>query len=374
LRLNRIIPSFGIAVAISAGVAILTTNSPAAPMAHESASLNGAGSSLVAPMVEKVFAPEFQKSSGVSVNYSAVGSGAGIEDISKGTVDFGASDAPLDEAQVSGCGGCLEIPWALASTGFSINLGGIKEVKLSGPVIAEIYLGKITNWDDSKIKAMNKGVALPNETITPVYRSDGSGDTYVFTRYLSEISSEWKSKVGYGTSVSFPTGKGGKGNSGVAAIVASTPGAIGNNSSFYIRETQLGEVSVQNNAGYFVHPYIGNVTSAAKAMLKKVPSLTKLTSSSAAAIATDLNLTDVPFSRPKKGKKLSTLQHEEANSYPLSTFTYILVRPGSSSAATVGKLVEFAVKPSIESKGSSLAFSVLPKSVESADIAAAKTL
>ena len=230
MRPNRIIPSFAIGLAISAGVAIVTTTSSAAPVAHSAASLSGAGSSLVAPMVEKVFAPEFQKSTGISVSYSAVGSGAGIEDISKGTVDFGASDAPLDSAQVSGCGGCIEIPWALASTGLSYNLPGVKEVKLSGPVIAEIYLGKITNWNDSKIKALNKGVSLPNETITPVYRSDGSGDTYVFTRYLSEISNEWKTKVGYGTSVSFPAGKGGKGNSGVAAIVGATPGAIGNNS------------------------------------------------------------------------------------------------------------------------------------------------
>jgi phosphate transport system substrate-binding protein len=373
LRPNRIIPSAAIALAASAGVAIATTSSSAAPVAHAAASLNGAGSSLVAPMVEKVFAAEVKKY-GISVSYSAVGSGAGIEDISKNTVDFGASDAPLDTAQVSGCGGCLEIPWALAATGFSYNLSGVKELKLSGPVIAEIYLGKITNWDDSRIKALNKGVSLPNETITPVYRSDGSGDTYVFTRYLSEVSSEWKSKVGYGTSVSFPAGKGGKGNSGVAAVVSSTPGAIGNNSAFYIRETHLGEASVQNNAGYFVHPYVQNDTSAARAMLKKVPSLKSLTASNAATIATDLNLTDPPFQRPKKGHKLTTLQHEEANSYPLATFTYVLVRPHSSSAATLRRFIEFAIKPSIEAKGAPLAFSPLPKSVEQADDAALKTL
>src|ERR1019366_5288914 len=193
---------------------------------------------------------------GFSASSYAAGSrsGAGITDISGKTVDFGASDAPLTSAQDAGCGGCVELPWALAGTGLSYNLSGVSHVNLSGPVIADIFLGTITNWNAPQIAALNKGETFPNEAITPVYRSDGSGDTYAFTSYLSKISPTWATKVGFGTAVSFPGGTGGKGNSGVAAVVAATPGAIGNNSWFYIRQAKLQAVAVENNAGKFVLP------------------------------------------------------------------------------------------------------------------------
>lgn len=370
MRLKRIIPSISTVLAIGAAAAIVTTSSSAAPVAHTAAAeLKGAGSTLVAPMVEKVFGPGFKESTGIQVSYAGGGSSAGVADISNGSVDFGASDAPLTVSQVEGCGGCIELPWALSATGLGYNLSGVKELKLSGQVIAEIFLGQIKEWNNPKIEALNKGVSLPSEPITPVHRSDGSGDSYVFSRYLSLINSTWGKTVGFGTLPNWPSGVGtaGKGNSGVAAIVSSTPGAIGNLSAFYIRETDLGEASVQNKAGYFVHPYVSNVSQAAEAILKTVPSLSPLTASNANSIANSLSIVDCPFTPVAKGKKPTTLQHEEANAYPMSTFTYVLLRPGRPERENLKKFVEFAIQPSTEAKGAPLAFAPLPKVVEEAD-------
>ncbi len=345
-------------------------SSSSSPSSSSSGTLNGAGSTLVAPMVEKIFGPEFEKKDGVLVTYGAVGSGAGIAAISAKTVDFGASDAPLTPSQSKECSGCIEIPWALASTGLSYNLEGVSHLNLSGPVIAEIFLGHITNWNAPQIAALNKGEKLPNEKITPVYRSDGSGDTYAFTHYLSDVSKEWKSKVGFATSVSFPAGEGGKGNSGVAAIVSSTPGALGNNSSFYIAETGLKGVDIENNAGKFVSPAVPNVAAAAKAILKEVPPLSKLTPSNANSIADALAIVDCPY----EAKASAELRREQEKAYPMSTFTYVLVRPGSAGAANTKKFIEFAIQPSIQTMGSPLGFSVLPPVVTKADDEALKAL
>ena len=263
-----------------------------------------------------------------------------------------------------------DAPWALASTGLSYNLAGVSQLNLSGPVIAEIFLGHITNWDAPQIAALNKGEKLPNEKITPVYRSDGSGDTYAFTHYLSDVSSEWKSKVGFATSVSFPVGEGGKGNSGVAAIVKSTPGALGNNSSFYIKETGLHGVDIENNAGQFRSPSVENVAAAAKAILRKVAPLTEVTTSNANAIAESLAIVDCPY----EAKAPAELRREQEKAYPISTFTYVLVRPGTSADATVKKFIEFAIQPSIQAMGAPLGFSVLPSAVTEADREALKAL
>lgn len=346
------------------------TEAAASSSSSSSGTLNGAGSTLVAPMVEKIFGPEFEKKDGTLVTYGAVGSGAGIAAISAKTVDFGASDAPLTPSQSKECSGCIEIPWALASTGLSYNLEGVSHLNLSGPVIAEIFLGHITNWNAPQIAALNKGEKLPNEKITPVYRSDGSGDTYAFTHYLSDVSKEWKSKVGFATSVNFPTGEGGKGNSGVAAVVSSTPGALGNNSSFYIKETGLKGVDIENNAGKFVSPAVPNVAAAAKAILKEVPSLTKLTPSNANSIADALAIVDCPYEAGASAE----VKREQEKAYPMSTFTYVLVRPGSAGAANTKKFIEFATQPSIQAMGAPLGFSVLPPVVVKADNEALKTL
>jgi phosphate transport system substrate-binding protein len=359
--MNRPIPTTLalIAATVAAGLGFSASS-------YAAGSLTGAGSSLVAPLVENVFAPDFKSSTGTQVTYGPVGSGAGITDISGKTVDFGASDAPLTSAQDAGCGGCVELPWALAGTGLSYNLSGVSHVNLSGPVIADIFLGTITNWNAPQIAALNKGETFPNEAITPVYRSDGSGDTYAFTSYLSKISPTWATKVGFGTAVSFPVGTGGKGNSGVAAVVAATPGAIGNNSWFYIRQAKLQAVGVENNAGKFVLPYDPYVAAAAD-LVKSVPSLSTLSSSTATSIASALSIVDPPYSKPKKGKKPTTVQKEEAAAYPISTFTYVIVRPDASDIALLQRFITFALTPAEQSKGGSLQFAPLPKVVAAAD-------
>jgi phosphate transport system substrate-binding protein len=360
----------GLPAALAAVVFASTTTNAVA-----SSGLTGAGSTLVAPFVENVFDPDFQSKSGTSVTYGSVGSGAGITDISNKTVDFGASDAPLTSAQEAGCTGCVEIPWALGATGFSYNISGISHLNLSGTLIAEIYLGQITNWDDPAIAKLNKGETLPNLAITPVWRSDGSGDTYVFTSYLSKVSLAWANKVGAATAVTFPVGTGGKGNSGVAAVVSSTPGAIGNNSWFYIREDALKAVSVENNAGNFEQPYEPNLVAAAT-LLKSVPSLNTLSSTNATTIANDLSLVDPPYTKPKKGKKPTTVQKNEAVAYPLATFTYVIVRPDDANISTLKQYIAFALTPAEQKKGigGSLQFAPLPSAIASADTKAVNGL
>jgi phosphate transport system substrate-binding protein len=365
--MKRPIPMLAVIAATAAAAFGVSASSSAA--GH----LTGAGSSLVAPLVENVFAPDFQSSTQNTVTYGAVGSGAGITAISGKTVDFGASDAPLTSAQESACSGCIEIPWALAGTGLSYNLSGVSHVNLSGPVIADIFLGTITTWNDPQIAKLNKGETLPNEKITPVYRSDGSGDTYAFTSYLSKVSSTWASKVGFGTSVSFPVGTGGKGNSGVAAVVAATPGAIGNNSWFYIREAKLSAVAVENSAGKFVLPYDPYVADAA-ALVKSVPSLGALSSSTADSVATALSIVDPPYGKPKKGKKPTALQKEEAAAYPMGTFTYVIIRPDDSDVSLLKRFIAFALTASEQKKGGSLQFAPLPKVVAAADSKAVNAL
>jgi phosphate transport system substrate-binding protein len=365
LRINRRITTLA-ALAVTAAAALgVGTN------AFGAGKITGAGSSLVAPFVDNIWAPDFQSSTQTSVTYGSVGSSAGIADITSKTVDFGASDAPLTGDQASACSGCVEIPWALAATGFSYNLAGIKSLNLSGPVIAEIYLGQITSWNDPAIAKLNKGETLPNEKITPVWRSDGSGDTYVFTSYLSKVSSAWASKVGASTTVTFPVGTGGKGNSGVAAVVSSTPGAIGNNSWFYIRQAGLKAVAVENSAGKFVEPYEPYLVAAAT-LLKKVPDLSTLSSSTANSIASGLSLVDPAFSKPKKGATPSSLQKNEAAAYPLATFTYVLARPDDSNVSTVKQFITFALSSAEQKKGvgGNLQFAPLPGAIVKADTAA----
>ena len=192
-----------------------------------SGTLNGAGSTLVAPL-EAEWASAFNSKTGNTVNYNPVGSGTGIADISAGTVDFGASDAPLSATQAAGCHSCIQIPWALSATGVGYNVPGAgRKLHLTGAAaVRRSTWARSPTGTAPAIAKVNKGVHLPNLKITPVFRSDGSGDTYAFTNYLTQVSSAWKSKVGVGTSVSFPTGASGKGNSGVTAVLQGTPGSI----------------------------------------------------------------------------------------------------------------------------------------------------
>ena len=218
--------------------------------------ITGAGSTFVYPVLSK-WSAEYNKLKGVQVNYQSIGSGGGIAQIKAGTVDFGASDAPLNSADLQSAG-LAQFPIVIGAIVPVLNLPGIKagEVRLTGELLADIYLGKIKRWDDPAIAKVNPEVKLPDTAITVVHRSDGSGTTYNWVNYLSKVSPEWKDKVGQGTSVSWPTGVGGKGNEGVAAYVDRIKGAIGYVEYAYVLQNKMTWAMVQNAAGDFVAPSV----------------------------------------------------------------------------------------------------------------------
>ncbi|MBN8746358.1 Phosphate-binding protein PstS [Xylophilus ampelinus] len=214
----------------------------------------GAGASFPAPLYSK-WAADFNKATGIKINYQSVGSGAGIKQIEAKTVDFGASDAPLKDEELQ-AKGLLQFPTVIGGVIPVVNIQGVKpgELKLSGPVLGDIYLGKIAKWNDPAIKALNPSLNLPDAAIAPVRRADGSGTSFLFTNYLSKVNAEWKSKVGEGTAVNWPTGAGGKGNEGVAAFVGRLPNSIGYVEYAYVKQNKMVYAQMQNAAGKFVSP------------------------------------------------------------------------------------------------------------------------
>jgi phosphate transport system substrate-binding protein len=226
--------------------------------------LIGAGSSFDNPLFSKMFS-EYNKLNGLKVNYQSVGSGAGISQLTNKTVDFGASDAPMNGKQDSALSApALHIPVTAGAVVLSYNVPEIKDTLLLNPsLLADIFLGKITKWDDAKIAAVNKGVKLPSTAIVVAHRSDGSGTSNIFTTYLSKVSDEWNAKVGKGSSVNWPVGLGGKGTEGVAGMVKQTPGAIGYIELAYAIQNKMAFAKVQNKSGNFITPSIASVTAAA---------------------------------------------------------------------------------------------------------------
>lgn len=319
-------------------VAALAVTSAGAAGKRSAGTLNGAGSSLVAPAV----AQWAQMYSADTVNYSPIGSGGGIKAISGRTVDFGASDAPLTKSQSSGCKGCVQIPWALTATIPVYNIPGVADhqLKLTGTVLANIYLGNITSWSDPAIKKLNSGLNLPNKKITVVHRSDGSGDTYVFTNYLSKVNHSWKSKVGCATTVAWPTGVGGNKNAGVAAIVKSTPGAIGYVSDFYAIQQHISKAKVKNASGAYVLPKVSSIEAAAQLVNgAKIPANNKI------------SITNPPASKKYK------------NAWPMSTFTYVIAPTSSPKAAAIKAFIKFALSANAQSAIKKLIFAPMPSSV-----------
>lgn len=216
--------------------------------------VTGAGASFPAPVYAK-WAADYNKATGVKINYQSVGSGAGIRQIDAKTVDFGASDMPLKDEELAKKGQ-LQFPTVMGGIVAVVNIEGIApgQLKLSGPVLADIYLGKITKWNDAAITALNPGVKLPDAAIAPVRRADGSGTTFGFTNYLSKVSEEWKSKVGEGTAVNWPVGAGGKGNEGVSAFVGRLPNSIGYVEYAYAKQNKMAHTLLKNKDGHFVAP------------------------------------------------------------------------------------------------------------------------
>ncbi|UTI63010.1 phosphate ABC transporter substrate-binding protein PstS [Paraconexibacter antarcticus] len=328
--------------------ALVTTSASAGLTANAMAagSLTGAGSTLVAPLMTS-WTQDFANKHDINVTYGAVGSGAGIAQVTARTVDFGASDAPLNPSQAAACNGCVQIPWALTATGIAYRLNGVRNLRLTGKIISRIYQGAITKWNDKSIKKINPKLKLPNLTITPVYRSDGSGDTYAFTDFLSRVDAGWKSRIGNATAVSFPKGVGGKGNDGVTAVVSSTNGSIGYISASYIIAHHLNTALLQNRAGKFEYPNLANIKAAAAAV-KSVPA------------NNELHIVDPPA-------KYKT-------AYPLSTFTYAIVPKVSKQAGAVRLFVLYAMSGAGQSFGPALDFSPIPGVVYKAAVAATSQL
>jgi phosphate transport system substrate-binding protein len=216
--------------------------------------VTGAGASFPAPIYSK-WAADYNKATGHKVNYQSVGSGAGIKQIDAKTVDFGASDMPLKDEDLT-AKNQLQFPTVIGGVVPVVNIAGVApgKLKLTGQLIADIYLGKITKWSDAQITALNPGVKLPDETISVVRRSDGSGTTFLFTNYLSKVSPEWKEKVGDGTAVNWPAGAGGKGNEGVAAFVTRLPNSIGYVEYAYVKQNKMVYAELKNASGNFVAP------------------------------------------------------------------------------------------------------------------------
>lgn len=270
----------------------------AAPAAAQVKSLNGAGATFPYPIYSKWFDAYRAVQPGLQINYQSIGSGGGIRQVTEKTVDFGASDGPMtNQQQFKIDGKILHIPTVLGAVVPAYNLKGVEELKLSGPVLADIFLGKITRWTDPAIAKLNPGAALPDAPITVVHRSDGSGTTYCFVDYLSKVSAEWKAKVGVATAVSWPVGLGGKGNEGVAGFVKQTPGAIGYVELIYAKQNDIAYASMQNKAGKFVKASVESVTAAAAAAAKNMP----------------------------KDYRVSITDAAGEDVYPISTFTWLLV-------------------------------------------------
>ncbi len=246
-----------------------TTTPPSTGTVAQASSLTGAGATFPQPLYNKWFA-EYQKLTGVAVNYQGVGSGAGISQITAGTVDFGASDGIMTDQQVAAAqaayGPILHIPMTSGSEAIVYNLPGIptETLKIDPDVLADIYLGKITKWNDSRITSLNPGIALPDEDITVVHRSDGSGTTFIFTNYLSKISPQWQTQVGNATSVNWPVGVGGQGNAGVAGQVQQIPGAIGYVELAYALQNNIPYMLLKNAAGKYIAPSLDATTAAAQ--------------------------------------------------------------------------------------------------------------
>jgi phosphate transport system substrate-binding protein len=333
---KRLLSAVALALTLSMAVAACgSSSSDSSGSGSSTGPLVGAGSTLVAPLVSK-WQPDFSDKSGITVTYGAIGSGGGIDQITARTVDFGASDAPLTTDQFDAAKGVEQIPWALGAVLPSYNVKGVSnKLKLSGPVLADIYLGKITSWDDPAIAKLNPGTSLPSTKITPVYRSDGSGDTYAWTNYLSSVSPEFKSKVGVSTQVKFPTGTGAEKSDGVAAAVSQTDGAIGYLGLAYISSNDLQYGLVQNAAGAFPNPDVNSIKAAAAA----VKGIGKDNS---------ISLVDLPASAK--------------DAYPISTYTYVIVPLKSDKADELKKFITYAIGPG-QQFGPDLNFAPLPSQV-----------
>ena len=333
--MKRIVPLVALALA-----AVFASVLAAGATARSSdTSLRGAGSSFVSPLVLTMVQP-YDSATGVHVDYNPVGSGAGVAAIQARQVDFGASDAPMTPDQFNGCNGCVQIPWQASGTSISYNLPGVPpHLKITGPVLANIFLGHVKKWNAPALKKLNPGVNLPDTDITPIWRSDASGTSYNVTDYLSKVSPTFKSKVGTGTQVNFPVGVGGRGSSGVSAVLSRTPGGITYVDVAFAVKNHFHFLSVKNKAGRYQLPGSRQIRAAMDTVKKITPD-------------NKISIVDPPKSA--------------RNAYPISTFTYIILPLKSPNAAELRKYVFWAMTNGVKKYGPGLRFVQVPPKVLSA--------
>jgi phosphate transport system substrate-binding protein len=310
-----------------------------AALSAQKVQITGAGATFPYPIYSKWFAEYNKLHPNVEINYQSIGSGGGIRQISSRTVFFGATDGPMTQEQLDGAPGkILHFPTVLGADVPVYNIPGVSgQLKFSGPVLADIFLGKVTKWNDAAIAKLNAGVNLPATDITVVHRSDGSGTTYIWVDYLSKVSPEWKQKVGVSTSVNWPVGLGGKGNEGVAGLVKQTPGSLGYVELIYALQTNISYGTVQNSAGKFIAASTESVTAAAAAAAKQMPADFRV------------SITNPPG---------------EA-AYPISSFTWLLLYESPQDKAQGKIMVDFMTWALSEGQkfASNLGYAPLPPEV-----------
>jgi phosphate transport system substrate-binding protein len=319
---------------IAAGVLVLLS------VGANAQNINGAGATFPYPIYSKWFSEFKQQNPSIQINYQPIGSGGGIRQVTEGTVDFGASDVTMTDQQIGQAKiKVIALPTVLGAVVPVYNIPGInKEINFSGDVIADIYLGKISNWNDARIAKDNPGVNLPNHAILPVYRSEGSGTSFIFTDFLSKVNPDFKSKVGAGAAVTWPTGIGQKGNEGVAGMVRQSPYAFGYVELIYAVQNKMSYGLVKNASGKFVKASTDGVTAAAAAAAKAMPADYRISITNAAG----------------------------PESYPISSFTWILIPTQSKDAAKAKALVGFMnwMLDHGQSEAASLSYAPLPKQVQ----------
>jgi phosphate transport system substrate-binding protein len=302
--------------------------------------LTGAGATFPNPIYTKWF-DAYHKQTGTRINYQSIGSGGGIRQFIEGTVDFGATDAPMTDEQVTAAkGNVLHVPTVLGAVVATYNIpaAGMSALRFDGATLADIYLGRLTKWKDPRIAAMNPGVKLPDQDIIVVHRSDGSGTSFIFTDYLSKVSPAWKTKVGRGTSVGWPIGLGGKGNEGVTQQVKQTEGAIGYVELIYAVSNNLPYAWIKNAEGVFVEPSLKSV--------------------SAAAAGAQLG--------PDTDFRVSITNAPGKESYPISSFTWLLMRkenPDSVKARLLSNFLGWMLRPDAQRMAADLHYAPLPAPV-----------
>ena len=323
------------------------TNRAVAGGAGGGVDLTGAGATFPYPIYLKWF-DDYAAKTGVKINYQQIGSGGGIRQLSEQTVDFGASDAPMTDQEMSQARGgpIMHFPTVIGAVAIAYNLPTVTQpIRLSGSVAADIFQGKLTKWNDTRIAALNPGVKLPTTDILVAHRTEASGTTFIFTSYLSAISPAWKSGPGAGKQVQWPVGLGGKGNEGVAGTIKQTPGAVGYIELAYAKQNKIPTALLQNSAGQFVAPSIEGATAAAEGTVAKLP--------------------------PNTDYRISIINAPGATAYPIASFTWLLVYRNMPDATKAKKLTDFLrwALTDGEKEVSALDYAPLPASMSKALIA-----